>query len=332
MPDNSSFNEKAVATAAAAAARKGIPPILLAFLASCATPARTPYTLADHLVATVPGFKDIRFYADMPQSELAAQRDHMLPRGSGSDRRQTWLVLSAGGAIAASDAPDKLRLIGDVLEASASIPAIFPPVRVAATANGTRFEELHADGDAIRQLHLFPDAFFADPKLGGLKPDIYVVVNAELAPSFSVTPQQSIRIAERALASLEKSSATRSVAELAEFARPGNATFRLVFIDRAIPADRKIAFDPNFMQRAFALGQSKGRAGLWEFSPRSGPTCCRKNDGCSAGLDLEVRRVSGATPCLAAGPAAFPDLGLRDGAQQPTCPGRADCCCRFRPE
>ena len=89
MPYNSSFNEKAVATAAAAAARKGMLPILLAFLASCATPARTPYTLADHLVATVPGYRDIRFYADMPQSELAAQRDHMLPRGSGSDRRQT---------------------------------------------------------------------------------------------------------------------------------------------------------------------------------------------------------------------------------------------------
>ncbi|MFZ1469295.1 MAG: patatin-like phospholipase family protein [Paracoccaceae bacterium] len=395
MRDKGSFTEKATSTAAAVAGRKGMLPFLLAFLASCAAPQRTTYTLADLRDVMVPGYHQIRFYADMSTADLAAQRDHFLPRGAGSDGRSTWLVLSSGGAggafgaglltgwsargdrpqfdlvtgvsagallapfafvgsaadddlatlfteasvaplnrsrsllagilgqsaisrkpfralidahidadlivqiaarhrsgarllivttnldaersvvwdigaIAASDNPDKLRLIGDILEASASIPAIFPPVRINVSGNGTSFQELHADGGAIRQLYLFPDAFYSTADLDGLRPDIFVIVNAELAPSFSVVPQESIRIAERALSSLEKSSAARSVAEMTEFARQNRATFRLAFIDRSIPADRRIPFDPNYMQRAYDLGQAKGRAGAWEFGPPIG--------------------------------------------------------------
>ncbi|MCB2111047.1 MAG: patatin-like phospholipase family protein [Defluviimonas sp.] len=370
-------------------------PFLVAFIASCATPERTPYTLADQMAAEVPGYKEIRFYADMPAAELAGQRDHFLPTGLGADGRASWLALSAGGAggafgagvligwsergdrpafdlvtgvsagallapfafvgpsadrelaslftaasverlnrsrsllagvfgqgalpskelralidahlddalveriaarhragarllivttnldaqrsvvwdigaIAASDRPDRVRLIGDVLEASASIPAIFPPVRIAVTGNDRAFEELHADGGAMRQVYLLPEAYQPDTTLGGLRPDIHVIVNAELAPRFNVIPQQSIRIAERALESLEKSNASDIVTDLAEFARRNRATFRLAYIDRAIPSNRRIPFDPNYMQAAFALGQVKGRAGAWEAGPPIG--------------------------------------------------------------
>ncbi len=395
MHNRNSSTGKAIPTAAAAAARKGLLPALLAFLASCTTPARTPYTLADQLNAELPGYPGIRFYADMPDSELAARREHFLPRRSGSGARATWLVLSSGGpggafgagvltgwsergdrpkfdlvtgvsagaliapfafvgssvdgelahlftgasvaqlnrsrsllagvfgqgalsrrafralidahiscdlieriaarhragarllvvttnldaqrsvvwdigAIAISGRPDSIRLIGDVMEASASVPAILPPVRISVTGNGNSFEELHADGGAIRQIYLFPDAFPIDAGLGGMRPDIHVIVNAQLAPSFSVIPQQSIRLAERALSSLEKSSASRGVAELAEFARQNRATFRVAFIDRTIPANHRIPFDPQFMQRAYALGKDKGRSGVWEFGPPIG--------------------------------------------------------------
>lgn len=395
MRDRNSPTEKAVPTAAAAAARKGMLPAFLAFLTRCMTPTRTRYTLADQLDAKLPGYHDIRFYADMPDRELAAQVGHFVPLGTGANARATWLVLSSGGpagafgagvltgwsergdrprfdlvtgisagaliapfafvgpsadaelahlftvasvgqlnrsrsllagvfgqgaiprrpfralidahlsedlidriaarhragarllvvttnldaqrsvvwdigAIAVSDGPDKMRLIGDVLEASASIPAIFPPVRIAVTGNGNSFEEMHADGGAMRQVYLFPDAFRIDACLSGMRPDIYAIVNAELAPSFSVVPQQSIRVAERSLSSLEKSSASRGVAELAEFARQNRATFRVAYIDRTIPADHRIPFDPEFMRRAFALGQGKGRGGEWECGPPVG--------------------------------------------------------------
>lgn len=391
MSNKKSMTEKAVPTAAASAAKRGMLPWFLAFLASCTTPERTPFTLADQLAASVPGYTGIRFYADMPASELGNQRDHFLPRGAGSDGRSIWLALSSGGAggafgagvltgwtqrgdrpqfdlvtgvsagaliapfafigataddelaklftassvarlnksrsllagvfgqsaipakplralidahvdakligriakrhreggrllvvttnldaqrsvvwnigaIAASAQPDRLKLIGDILEASASIPAIFPPVRIPVTGSGREFEELHADGGAIRQIYLLPDAFYTEVDLGGMRPDIYAIVNAELSPSFGVVPQQSIRVAERALSSLEKASVSRSVAELASFAGTQRATFRVAFIDRNIPIDRRIPFDPDFMQSAFALGQSKGREADWAFA------------------------------------------------------------------
>ena len=98
MDDRGTSPEKAVSTAAAAAARRGMLPFFLAFLAGCFTPERTPYTLADLRDASIPGYHDIRFFADMPQDELAAQRTRFLPEGSGADGRSTWLVLSSGGA------------------------------------------------------------------------------------------------------------------------------------------------------------------------------------------------------------------------------------------
>ncbi len=398
MRDKVSFTK----TVAAIASRMGKLPILLTLIAGCAGPARAPYTLADELAATVPGYQDIRFYADMPPSRIAAQRELFLPHGRGTDRHANWLVLSAGGAggafgagvltgwsergdrpkfdlvtgvsagaliapfafvgrqsdealarlftdastshlnrsrsllagvlgqsaipaaplralidahidadlieriaarhragarllivttnldaqrsvvwdlgaIAASGRSDKGKLIGDVIEASASIPAIFPPVRISVTGNGEIFDELHADGGVIRQLYLLPDAFYDHANLDGARPDIYVIVNAELTPRFSLVPQKSIRVAERALTSLEKSSAVRSVAELAEFAHRNGATFRLAFIDQAIPFNRKVTFDPDFMRGAFALGQAKGRSGAWEFGPPIGTSLLEEN-------------------------------------------------------
>ncbi len=395
MRDRSHSVEKAVPTAAAAGARRGMLPALLAFIASCGTPKRTAHTLADQMAASVPGYHDIRFHADMAASDLAAKRDSFLPPSRGEDGRASWLALSSGGAggafgagvltgwsergnrpqfdlvtgvsagallapfafvgpaadrelanlftadsvarlnrsrsllagifgqgalpscelralidahldaplldriaarhragarllivttnldaqrslvwdigaIATSERPDRLHLIGDILEASASIPAIFPPVRITVTADGKSFEELHADGGAMRQVYLLPDAFYSSAALDGLRPDIHVVVDAELAPRFSVIPQQSIRIAERALESLEKSNACGIVAGIAGFARQNQATFRLAYVDRAIPIDRRIPFDPAYMQGAFALGQVKGRTGAWEAGPPVG--------------------------------------------------------------
>lgn len=122
----------------------------------------------------------------------------------------------------------------------------------------------------MRQVYLLPDAFYSSAALDGLRPDIHVVVDAELAPRFSVIPQQSIRIAERALESLEKSNASGIVAGIADFARQNQATFRLVYVDRAIPINHHIPFDPAYMQSAFALGQIKGRTGTWEAGPPLG--------------------------------------------------------------
>ena len=63
------------------------------------------------------------------------------------------------GAIAASNSPVARDLIIDVLLASASIPAIFPPVMIDVTVNGHRFQEMHVDGGSFAQAFLYPHSF-----------------------------------------------------------------------------------------------------------------------------------------------------------------------------
>ena len=60
------------------------------------------------------------------------------------------------GAIAASGHPGALDLIRHVLLASASIPAVFPPVLIEVERGGTRYQEMHVDGGAVVQLFLYP--------------------------------------------------------------------------------------------------------------------------------------------------------------------------------
>ena len=56
------------------------------------------------------------------------------------------------GAIAATNNPKARDLIVDVLLASASIPAVFPPVMLDVTVDGQKRQEMHVDGGTIAQV------------------------------------------------------------------------------------------------------------------------------------------------------------------------------------
>ena len=56
------------------------------------------------------------------------------------------------GAIASTGHPGALKLMQDVLMASASPPGLFAPVKIEVEANGRRFEEMHVDGAITEQL------------------------------------------------------------------------------------------------------------------------------------------------------------------------------------
>ena len=63
------------------------------------------------------------------------------------------------GAIAESGHPHARELIVDVLLASASIPAVFPPVMINATVDGQSFQEMHVDGGTVAQAFMYPPSF-----------------------------------------------------------------------------------------------------------------------------------------------------------------------------
>ncbi len=172
------------------------------------------------------------------------------------------------GAIAASGRPDAASLFREVLVASASVPAVFPPVMIKAQAEGRGIEEMHVDGVATAQIYIRPDVFVAAaaPLGQALRRRIHIwaVVNNTLPPEFNVTAKGTIPIAYRSLSTVFKAQTSAEVTAASEMARRLGATFDLAYIDRAVAFDPTTPFGASYMDQVFAIGTREGRDGtVW---------------------------------------------------------------------
>ncbi|MBD8905075.1 alpha/beta hydrolase, partial [Methylobacterium bullatum] len=101
-----------------------------------------------------------------------------------SQRAVIWNM----GAIATNGGPNAVALFTDVLTASASIPAVFPPQLLDVQAEGRAFQEMHVDGSVVTPVFTLPQSFLLrDGRLRTAgKADIYVIINGRLEPEFDV--------------------------------------------------------------------------------------------------------------------------------------------------
>ncbi|MEM9730824.1 MAG: patatin-like phospholipase family protein, partial [Myxococcota bacterium] len=176
------------------------------------------------------------------------------------------------GAIANSGHPKALALIRQVLLASASIPAAFPPVLISVEANGETYDELHVDGGATSQVFLYPVGLDFDKVMDRLKipgrPKVYVIRNARLSPIYkSITPK-TIPIAERSVSSLVR---TQGIGDLfriyLETYRDG-LEYHLAFVPDSFTAEPKGLFDSEYMQEMFHLAYDMAKEGYpWHSMP-----------------------------------------------------------------
>jgi predicted acylesterase/phospholipase RssA len=67
------------------------------------------------------------------------------------------MVIWNMGVIAASKAPGRYALFRQVMLASSSIPAVFPPVMIQADAGSRTISEMHVDGGTTAQILTLPD-------------------------------------------------------------------------------------------------------------------------------------------------------------------------------
>ena len=179
------------------------------------------------------------------------------------------------GAIAVSNRAGARGLIGDILQASASIPAIFPSVMMSVTDGVRDFAELHADGGAGRQVFFFPDAVMTSDGFARLLPAgtrIYTIMNRKMAPEFQVTTARSFPIAERGLSVLETADAAAIVSLTANLATDSGLVFRMAAIDITVPTANNLPFDPAYMRAVFSRGQAVGKLGDWMREHRLGGT------------------------------------------------------------
>jgi hypothetical protein len=183
------------------------------------------------------------------------------------------------GAIASSNNPKARDLIIDVLLASASIPAVFPPVMLDVTVGGVNHQEMHVDGGTIAQAFLYPPSFslkssaaragIDEKKLRASRKRIaYVIRNGRFTRPEESVKLQTIAIAREALSTMIASSGVNDTYRMYLLAKRDGVDFNLASIGDDFDVPYKGPFDKEYMQTLFAYGYQKGRAGYpWQKAP-----------------------------------------------------------------
>lgn len=162
------------------------------------------------------------------------------------------------GAIAASGHADAPQLVRDVLLASASIPAAFPPVMIDVVVDGERYQEMHLDGATKSQVFLYPPSLElrAEATARGVEREriAYVIRNARLDREWASVPRRTIPIAKRAISSLIHANGVGDLFRIYLTARRDGVAFHLASIPESFATQPDEVFDPAFMTELFELG------------------------------------------------------------------------------
>jgi patatin-like phospholipase len=176
------------------------------------------------------------------------------------------------GAIANSGKPGALELVRKILLASASVPGVFPPVKIDVTAANKSFHELHVDGGVTHQVFLYPPGFEpanVDRAVGWRTVKrAYIIRNAKVAPEFALTEAKLTPIGSRAISTLIKTQGIGDLYEMYMTTQRDNVDYNLAYIPADFHYPSKSPFDPAYMKALFNLGYTKGRAGYrWHKVP-----------------------------------------------------------------
>ncbi len=172
------------------------------------------------------------------------------------------------GKIANSGRADALTLLRDILLASASIPAVYPPVFIRSQAAGKQLDEMHVDGAATMQLFLPIEAMsyttaFRRPR----NVHLWVIINNTLPPEFDMADQGTFSVAYRSLSTLMKSHARENVQVAYEIAKRMKFDFNVAFIDRHVDYRPDRPFAHGYMDAVFAIGKLQAVSGsAWRKS------------------------------------------------------------------
>jgi predicted acylesterase/phospholipase RssA len=243
------------------------------------------------------------------------------------DTQQT--VIWDLGAIALRGGPAARRLFRDVLVASASIPGIFPPVRIRVTGGGREYEELHVDGGTSAPFFVASEiAHVASGRFRTLaSANLYVVINGQLLGQPKSTSARITTIVARSFATEQMHGSRRALELTDAFARANGMNLRFASIPVTYPYSGPLNFKPELMQALFGYAAAcTTRGSLWMSlaeaaadaqhvgrSALSSPDECPRRAGGSERLVDPVNGRRSAERSSFRGSAAL--VGARDVAQ-----------------
>ena len=182
-------------------------------------------------------------------------------------------VIWSIGHIAASDLPNKVDLIHDVLRASAAIPVAFPPIVIPVTTeDGRVFDEMHVDGGTGSQVFVYPAAIDWSKVTEKLRvkgsPRIYVIRNSFLDPDYQGIRRSVVPIASRTIDSLIRTQGIGDLYQIYALCKRDGNDFNLAYISSEFTEEPAESFDPVYMKKLYAYGRELGRAGYdWKKAP-----------------------------------------------------------------
>ena len=196
------------------------------------------------------------------------------------------LVIWDMGAIASSGKPGALDLFRKVLLASASMPAVFPPVYVKVTAGGNEYEEMHVDGGTVTEMMLYEEAIkpmvehvkavqnFVENEelftaLKNRQRTLYIIRNDLVTPKWVDVKPRLGNIAGRAVSTLVKTHGEGDLYRIYVLSQRDEIDYNLAAIPEEVGVDTgEGMFNTVFMQKLFDLGFEMAKNGYpWDKYP-----------------------------------------------------------------
>jgi predicted acylesterase/phospholipase RssA len=168
-------------------------------------------------------------------------------------------VLWDMGRIAMSNNPDAIVLFRKILLASATLPGVFPPVRIQVRVGGKDYDELHVDGGITRQVFIAPSIFsFASgtqkPGRTVTKQRLYVIRNGKIDPEWQPVSENGLSITTRSISTLIKNQGIGDLYRIYSITKRDGIDFNLASIPPDFNEVHNESFDPRYMNALFDRG------------------------------------------------------------------------------
>jgi predicted acylesterase/phospholipase RssA len=216
----------------------------------------------------VAGYIDASFVAKVGAEYAKGRMLFIVTTNLDSQRTAIWDM----GRIASLRTPASLDLFRDIVAASASLPAVFPPMLIDAESNGRRFQEMHVDGGVTAPVLTLPETFLRRGSQLGKAADLrlFILMNNKIEPEFQVVNDKTIDIASRASSTMVKAQTRSILRSTYDFTRSNKFDFNVTYIEGDRPPSPSTGFDTGYMRDLFQYGYDKARSPhLWAKSPPS---------------------------------------------------------------
>lgn len=213
---------------------------------------------------------DADFMAEVADQYAKGRMLFVVTTNLDSQRSVIWDM----GRIASLRTSESLNLFRDVVAASASIPAVFPPMLVNAEANGARFQEMHVDGGVMSPVLTLPEAYLMRSASWDkpLNLQLYILMNNTIEPEFQLVRDRALDIAARSSSSMIKAQTRSILYSTYAFARRNKYGFHLTYIESNRPPSPP-GFDTAYMRSLYQYGYDRARSGnVWSSAPPASET------------------------------------------------------------